>query len=277
MKEVIEYFKNKAKDYDLVEDQTYWILSDKLLWENFKETVLNKLPNDFSFLDAGGGTGRWTIKILEEYPNATGTIVDISPEMLNEARKKIEYKQLSKRVRIIENNLENLEFIENIELDQFNLSFNFHNVLGFVENPKRVIHELKAVTKKDGYIVSLVPNLYHNIFFNIFVNNLEFAIETLKTNKGRFTQNMPRMNMFTPNSIKDLYSEEGIITELISGFPITIYPGMQETQINGNSTHIQDILTNENMFNNIYEIERELFKNSDIAARGNQIYIIGRK
>lgn len=273
MKEIIEYFKNKAKDYDLVEGQTYWILSDKLLWENFKETVLNKLPSDFKFLDAGGGTGRWTIKILEEYPMATGTIVDISKEMLNEARKKIEYKQLSKRVEIIENNLENLE---NMELDQFDLSFNFHNVLGFVENPKRVIHELKKVTKKDGYIVSLVPNLYHNIFFNIFVNNMELAMETLETNKGRFTKNMPSMNMFTPNSIKDLYTEEGITTELISGFPITIYPGMQETQIDGNSEHIQDILENEKVFNKIYEIERKAFKNSDIAARGNQIYIIGR-
>jgi len=84
------------------------------------------------------------------------------------------------------------------------------------------------------------------------------------------------MNMFTPNSIRDMYSEEGISTELISGFPITIYPGMQETQIDGNSKHVQDILTNENVFNKIYEIERELSKNSDIAARGNQIYIVGR-
>lgn len=274
MKEVIEYFKNKAKDYDLVEGQTYWILSDKLLWENFKETVLNKLPRNFKFLDAGGGTGRWTIKILEEYPNATGIIVDISKEMLNEARKKIEHKQLDKRIKIIENNLEDLD---NIKAEQFNLSFNFHNVLGFVENPKKVIHELKRVTKKDGYIVSLVPNLYHNIFFNIFVNDMELASETIKTNKGRFTQNMPSMNMFTPNSIRDIYNEEGISTELISGFPITIYPGMQETQIDGNSEHVQDILTDEKMFNEIYEIERKLFKNSDIAARGNQIYIIGRK
>ena len=166
MKEVLNYFKNKAKDYDLVEGQTYWVLSDKLLWEIFKETVLNKLPENFKFLDAGGGTGRWTLKILEEFPKAQGMIIDISREMLNEARSKVKKRNYEKRVKIIE---QNLEQIDNVKDDEFEISFNFHNVLGFVENPNTVINELHRVTKKGGYVVSLVPNLYHNIFFNIFV------------------------------------------------------------------------------------------------------------
>lgn len=273
MKEVLNYFKNKAKDYDLVEGQTYWVLSDKLLWEIFKETVLNKLPENFKFLDAGGGTGRWTLKILEEFPKAQGMIIDISREMLNEARSKVKKRNYEKRVKIIE---QNLEQIDNVKDDEFEISFNFHNVLGFVENPNTVINELHRVTKKGGYVVSLVPNLYHNIFFNIFVGNMELANETMKTKKGRFTREMPKMNMFTPDSIKDIYEKIGIKVELLSGFPITIYPGMQETQIDGNSEHVQDILSDEKTFNEIYNIEKSLFKNSDTASRGNQIYIIGR-
>lgn len=274
MSEVLDYFKNKAKDYDLVEEQTYWMLSDKLLWENFKETVLDKLPSDFKFLDAGGGTGRWSLKILEEYPNSKGMIVDISPDMLNEARNKMKNKDLIHRIEIIEQNLENLE---NISDNSFDVCFNFHNVLGFVDNPQKVISELKRVVKVGGYVVSLVPNLYHNIFFNIFVNNIDLVEEVMETGKGRFTKDMPSMNMFTPDSIKLLYSKEGIMTELISGFPITIYPGMQETQIQGNSQHIKDILSDKDTFDKIYDIEKKLFKNSDIAARGNQIYIVGKK
>lgn len=273
MKEVLDYFKNKAKDYDLVEGQTYWRLSDKLLWDIFKETVLNRLPENFKFLDAGGGTGRWTLKILEEYPKAHGMIIDISKEMLNEARIKIQNGNYEDRMEILEHNLEQ---IDNVDDNKFDLSFNFHNVLGFVEKPKVVINELHRVTKKGGFIVSLVPNLYHNIFFNIFVGNMELANETMNTNKGRFTEEMPAMNMFTPKSIKNIYEEIGIDTELLSGFPISIYPGMQETQINGNSEHVQDILSSEKIFNDIYNIEKELFKNTDTAARGNQIYIIGR-
>ena len=273
MKEVLNYFKNKAKDYDLVEGQTYWVLSDKLLWEIFKETVLDKLPENFKFLDAGGGTGRWTLKILEEFPKAQGMIIDISREMLNEARSKVKKRNYEKRVKIIE---QNLEQIDNVKDDEFEISFNFHNVLGFVENPNTVINELHRVTKKGGYVVSLVPNLYHNIFFNIFVGNMELANETMKTKRGRFTKEMPKMNMFTPDSIKDIYEKIGIKVELLSGFPITIYPGMQETQIDGNSEHVQDILSDEKTFNEIYNIEKSLFKNSDTASRGNKIYIIGR-
>ena len=274
MSEVLEYFKNKAKDYDLVENQTYWRLSDKLLWENFKLTVLDKLPSGFRFLDAGGGTGRWSLKILEEYPNSTGMIVDISPDMLNEAKNKMKNKNLLHRIKIVEQNLENLDDMED---NIFDVCFNFHNVLGFVNNPEKVIRELKRVSKIEGYIVSLVPNLYHNIFFNIFVNDLELVDEVMKTGKGKFTRNMPSMNMFTPNSIKLLYSKVGVRVEMISGFPITIYPGMQETQIQGNSQHIKDILSDKEIFDKIYNIEKKLFNNSDIAARGNQIYIVGKK
>ena len=274
MSEVLEYFKNKAKDYDLVENQTYWRLSDKLLWENFKLTVLDKLPTNFRFLDAGGGTGRWSLKILEEYPNSTGMIVDISPDMLNEAKNKMKNINLLQRIKIVEQNLKNLDDMED---NIFDVCFNFHNVLGFVNNPEKVIRELKRVSKIEGYIVSLVPNLYHNIFFNIFVNDFELVDEVMKNGKGKFTRNMPSMNMFTPDSIKLLYSRVGIIVEMISGFPITIYPGMQETQIQGNSQHIKDILSDKEIFDKIYNIEEKLFNNSDIASRGNQIYIVGKK
>lgn len=274
MKEVLEYFKDKAKDYDLVESQTYWRLSDKLLWNNFKETVLNKLPENFKFLDAGGGTGRWSMKILDEFPKAEGMIIDISKEMLQEAKNKIESKQYQDRITVMKQNLEKIDCIEN---NQFDLCFNFHNVLGFVENPEIAIKELARVTKSNGYIVSLVPNLYHNIFFNIFVGHMELVEETMDTKKGRFTKNMPAMNMYTPTSIKEIYERNNIKVEIVSGFPIAIYPGMQETQIEGNSEHIEDILANEDIFNQIYDIEKELFKNEDIAARGNQIYIVGRK
>lgn len=51
---------------------------------------------------------------------------------------------------------------------------------------------------------------------------------------------------------------------------------MQEIQIDGNSEHVQDILSDKKTFNEIYNIEKSLFKNSDTASRGNQIYIIGR-
>ena len=274
MNEVIEYFKEKADEYDLVENQVYWVLSDKLLWHFFKKTVLKKLPEDFLFFDAGGGTGRWSLKILQEFEKASGLIVDLSADMLRQAKQKVEHYKLEDRLALIEGNLEKLAGIAS---NTYDVSFNFHNVLGFVENPEVVINELVRVTKEGGYVVSLVPNLYHNLFFNLFVNNFNLFDETLSCGKGRFTENMPLMNMFTPIGLKELYERNGLSVELVSGFPITIYPGMQETQIKGSSEHVTDILTSAEIFNKIYETEKVLFQNPDTASRGNQLYIVGKK
>ncbi len=272
-KEVIEYFKNKATEYDLVENQIYWKLSDELLWSIFSKKVLDKLPRGFKFIDAGGGTGRWAKKILDNY-DATGIIYDISEEMLEQARNKFNTSNYENRIELVKGDLHELKIEDGI----FDLAFNFHNVLGFVQNPSIVISELSRVTKKGGLVVSLVPNLYHNIFFNIFVKNFELVDEVVKTKRGAFTDNMPRMNMFTPDSVKGKYEENGLQIEILSGFPISIYPGMQETQIQGSSEHVLDILEDERIFKKIYSIEMQLSEeNSDQASRGNQIFIVGRK
>jgi len=80
------YFKHKAKQYDDVDKQYYWKLSDDLLWWNLQK-FLKKLPKNFRFLDAGGGTGRWSERILHSYPHATGVICDISSSMLDVAER----------------------------------------------------------------------------------------------------------------------------------------------------------------------------------------------
>ena len=56
--QVLQYFKDKASEYDLVEGQVYWMLSDQLLEHLFNESALSLLAEEFHFLDAGGGTGR---------------------------------------------------------------------------------------------------------------------------------------------------------------------------------------------------------------------------
>ncbi|RCX21017.1 methyltransferase family protein [Anaerobacterium chartisolvens] len=273
-KTVIDYFRDKAKEYDLVDNQVYWKLSDKLLWEFFSTNVLQKLPENFSFIDAGGGTGRWSIKILEEFPYSTGLIYDLSEDMLEQAREKIRKYGLGDRLNTMQGDIKDICAADS---NSFNLAFNFHNVLGFVDSPTEVIKELARVVKPNGYVVSLVPNWYHNIFFNIFVNNFRLVDEAVSSGRGRFTEDMPSMNLFTPDSIKKVYKDCGLEIITVSGFPVTIYPGMQETQLRGSSNHIINILDNEEMFNKIFDLEKAMFTNSDLAARGNQIFIMGIK
>lgn len=234
--------------------------------------MLSKLPVNFVFLDAGGGTGRWTKKILDEFPQATGYLVDLSVDMLDEAKKKFASQEYSSRVHLSEGDIERLQY----SAKTFDVSFNFHNVLGFVQNPQIALGELSRVTKSGGYVVSLVPNLYHNLFFNVSVNNFKYVETAMKEEMSKFTDNMPFMHMYTPIKIRNMYEVAGITVERVSGFPNVIYPGYAETQLHGSTEVLEDILENRDVFNNIFEVEKELFYAEDIAARGNQIFIIGK-
>ena len=95
---VVEYFDKKAEKYDLTDEQIYWVLSDTLLWKALIKVFLEEVKQSnlkVRILDAGGGTGRWSIKISRYLRNlAEVHLVDISKKMLEVANKKIKKDQL---------------------------------------------------------------------------------------------------------------------------------------------------------------------------------------
>jgi ubiquinone/menaquinone biosynthesis C-methylase UbiE len=273
--EIKEYFRKKAKYYDLVEKQLYWKLSDKLLWYALKKLVLNKLRDKkVTILDAGGGTGRWTIKIIKYLRRSTGVIYDISEDMLKVAQEKIGRLGLGGKIRIINGNIENMS-------DQgdsiYDLVICFHNVLGFVSNPIMAFKEMYRVLKKGGYLIIVAPNKYHGLFFNIYTHRL-YALDSIyNSNLGTFTDDMPPIHFFTPDSLKKMYKEFKFEDVRVYGFPVTIYPSVEETKIKGNTKRIRDILSNPNNFKKIERMERNLIFNEEAAARGNNLLAIGKK
>jgi len=275
VEEVKTYFKDKAHGYDNVDKQLYWVLSDKLLWHAMQKHLLDKLPASFTFLDAGGGTGRWTHKILENYPKAKAVIYDLSKDMLAEARSKLERDGLIDRCTIINDNLNNIN--EQLPPNNFDLVYNFHNVIGFVDDVPTLFKNIYKTVKPNGHFVTFAPNLFHNIFFNIFVKNLKEAKVSSDNGYGRFTTSMPYMNLFTPKQLQDYYQQAEFDVILNSGFPNFIYPGYQETQLEGQTTTIANVLSSEDNFDKIYEMEEQYLDSPDIAARSNNLFIVGKK
>jgi ubiquinone/menaquinone biosynthesis C-methylase UbiE len=271
-KDILDYFSHKANDYDSVEQQPYWVLSDCLLWYSLELLVLSKLEK-FCFLDAGGGTGRWSKKILDNYKDSEGAIYDISVDMLDVAKKRMS-GSLEKRISLYNGNIENMKALEK---ETFDLTICFHNVLGFVDSPTKALMEIVRVTKINGYVVSFVPNIYHSIYFNILAGNLSTAKFTAETQEGKFTREMPYIHMFSPASISKLYLEAGLSNVYTIGFPIFIYPGIEETRICGSSEHIAALLNQKDNFDMIFNIERGMIYNPEIAARGNNLFVIGVK
>ena len=273
--DVIKYFHDKASGYDRVDEQAYWRLSDSILWELFNSRVLSTLPKNFSFLDAGGGTGRWSLKVLEAYPSSNGMVRDLSPDMLQQAKIKQDTVGAN-RLGLSEGQIETMPEFED---ESFDLIFNFHNVIGFLPEPVVAFKEMCRLLKTGGTVVTVAPNYYHMIFFNLSCGRVDEAQKVLESRKGTFVSNMPEINVFSVSDVQKLYSLAGISPTFDCGFPISIYPGYQETQLEGQTATLAQCLEDQKRFEVIRDIEMLLINNtsSESASRGNNLFIVGTK
>lgn len=273
--DVLNYFREKADGYDDVDEQLYWCLSDDLLFHVMQTRVLSQLPEGFAFMDAGGGTGRWTERTMRAYPRSRGVLFDLSKEMSDKAREKANRGGMAERLEVHVGRLEDAPNV--LEGRKFDLIFNFHNVLGFVQEPNVVIKGLSNLLSPEGRFVSFVPNLYHAAYFNVMLGRVGEAEHARETSRAGFTTNMPRMNLFTPYQMGELYEAAGLQVELSTGFPSLIYPGMNETQLHGSTASLDQLLSDKSLYKRIYEMELWALDQSGIAARGNNLFVVGKK
>jgi SAM-dependent methyltransferase len=273
--DVVDYFRAKADAYDDVEQQPYWVFSDRLLWDVFQRDALCRLPRKFRFLDAGGGTGRWSIRVCKSYPESAGTLFDLSKDMSAVARFKARGAEVSDRLDIVNGALEEVQAL--LSGRKFELIFNFHNVLGFVQSPKWVLEQLVALLEPGGVLVSLVPNRYHATYFNIAAGRMSFAESAGFTGRGRFTEDMPEMHLFSPAMLRETYEECGLTVRALTGFPNFLYPGTRETALHGSTAALDELLRDASRVEKLLELERWGMQQPDIAGRGNNLLAVGVK
>jgi len=273
-RKVLDYFRNKADHYDDVDKQLYWNFSDAVLWNILYKLVLSKLKNKkIKLLDAGAGTGRWGIKIAEELGCET-LLLDISKEMLEVAKRKIAKKKLTHLVTIQERDIEKPGFPKG---SRYDLIILFHNVLSFVDKPQKALKNVERVTKKGGYVVVIVANKYHALYFSNVTSQFKELDRVIKRDQIKFAKDSPPMHTFTPNSLHNLLMKNGFSSAKIYGFPITIYPNMEETTLAKNSEYMKENLTQKNITRKLLEIESKVCLEEETASRGNMLLAIGRK
>jgi SAM-dependent methyltransferase len=271
LENVLAFFEESAPTYDLVEEQIYWRLSDELLWSALRP-VLDGFPPTLSFLDAGGGTGRWTDRVFRSFPQSRGTLFDLSANMTTRAASKATIRGYEDRLRIVHGDLADVQ--RTLGAERYDVTFSFHNVLGFVRDPASVIAQLKSLVSPGGALVLVVPNLYHCAFFNLTQINIAEAEKVVTTKRGRFTDHMPPIHLFTPASLQGLLDDSGLRTGLIAGFPVLVYPGSEETRPVGSSATPTRLLGDPDIFRRVFELERSLMGEPDCVGRGNNLLAV---
>lgn len=141
---------SKEKLFDLWAPN-YDLLLTTVFYQAVHKRLLNyvELPDYPNVLDLGCGTGRLLNRLATEFPTLRGTGLDLSTEMLRQARQRNQ-----DRVRLIykQGNAESLPFANG----QFNAVFNTISFLHY-PNPQKVFSEVSRVLSLNSrfYLVDI--------------------------------------------------------------------------------------------------------------------------
>ncbi len=100
------YHDEKAPAYDARYDNDPFFVKiyEPVTWDNVRRFLP---PPPAQVLDAGGGTGRWTLPLAEAGYDVT--LTDLSQGMLDVARSKLEAAGLLERVTILRQDIRHME------------------------------------------------------------------------------------------------------------------------------------------------------------------------
>ncbi|MGD2250440.1 MAG: methyltransferase domain-containing protein [Candidatus Methanofastidiosia archaeon] len=212
-KDVKETYDTLAESYDKIFSGGIWAIYDALTWKY----ITDYLPDQGIVLDAGGGTGKWSIQLANQ--GCTVYLVDVSSEMLKEASQKIEKEGLTEKIFISEGDITNLDFPSN----HFDFVLSEGDPVSYcAEDHFTAIKELVRVAKPKTYIEIGVDNRY--MFFIRQASRQGFSagekiLETGLAVDKRGTHTF----LFTPRIFEEEFDRCGADLVKVIGKPVFAY------------------------------------------------------
>jgi ubiquinone/menaquinone biosynthesis C-methylase UbiE len=212
--EIEQYYDARSKTYDGIFNALYYRIHDFITWKYLDPCVPTN--PDSLVLDAGGGTGRWSIRIAKK--GCAVVLMDISKEMLGIARKKVEEADLQDRITIRKGDVSKTDYSS----ETFDMILCEHALFLF-ENPESVIKELGRILKRGARLVISVHNLYAQSVCTLAerpsLTNVQKALDILHRKKYTTMTKEGRVKVYTwtPDEFRAILERNGFIVEKIIG------------------------------------------------------------
>ncbi|MEM2087827.1 MAG: methyltransferase domain-containing protein [Thermoproteota archaeon] len=255
---VIQYYEKAAEEYDKEYDMPYFRkLYDRITWRYIEPY----LPEKGAVLDAGGGTGKWTIPIAEK--GLKVVLYDISREMLNMARRKIMEKHLENMVVFKEGDICEIDYPTNY----FDFVLAEGDPISYCSDPDKAVGELARVLKPGCFMAAGVDSLFRIVQGMLVRKGLEEAFKVLRE-KRFFAEDWGFYCWaFSPSDLKSLFEKNGLEVVKIMGKPV-VFVLRPETEA---------LFQDENKAEKLLELELMLCEETSIVGYGGHLHIVAKK
>lgn len=258
------YYDERATQYDEDFDKFTWRVYDALTWKYLKPYLPRQ--SNAVVLDAGGGTGRWSIPIAE-----TGCrvhLVDISEGMLRQAEEKIRQKGLQDKITVRRGNITKLDYAN----ETFDLVF-ADQVLFLFANKDDVVQEFHRVLKRGSPMVVSAPNRYVMSLIRL-KENPDFALDLLEGKTHNMLESpigtKVQIYRVTPDELREICTRSGFEVEKIVGKLLTM-PIFLKEETSYSKLYSQELLEK------ILKMETILCERQDALGLAQTLQVIARK
>jgi ubiquinone/menaquinone biosynthesis C-methylase UbiE len=267
VEEVKSYYDDKAKSYEEPFSMLYFKIFDTVTWKYIEPYV----PKDTNalILDAGGGTGRWTIRIARK--GCRIILMDASSKMLNIAAKRAKEQGLQHKIIVKRGDITKTDF----EDETFDMVLCEHTLFLFKE-PDIVIKELVRVLKRKAPLIISVHNRYVQSLSCLSekpdLENVDNALKILLCEKynAMTKDNKVKIYTWTPNEFHAMLERNGLYVEKIVGKGITM-PLRISKELFMEKKYSKDL------FNKIMQFELAVCEKPDALALAGHLQAIAYK
>jgi len=216
-------------------------------------------------LDAGGGTGIWSIELAKLGYNVV--LIDISQEMMQKAREKIADLQLDNQ---IEMKIADICSLPEFKDEQFSMVLCEGDPLSYCGNHHAAIQELVRVVEISGIVIASVDNktsalswLREKTDCLAIQRLLETGQVIMPTNNEEFSYDI---HAFTSEELKALFESNGMIVERMIGKPVIAH---RLPALNKSDNPVEKEW--------LYQMELKFNDNPAFLPWGGHLEVVGRK
>ena len=262
-----EYYDKRSSSYDSTFDMLYFKVFDVITWKCIEPYV--PVDPDALVLDAGGGTGRWAIRMARK--GCRVILMDTSEKMLEIAAEKVKEEGPQHKITTKKGDITKTGYAD----ETFDMILCEHTLFLFKE-PDILIKELKRVLKRKARLIISAQNRYVQSLACLpekpSPDKVGNALNILLRKKYNTMTKRGKVKIYTwtPNEFRTLLEKNGFQVEKIVGKGVTM-PLRISKELFVKKEYSEDL------FNKILQFELALCEKTDALALTGHMQAIAYK